>query len=197
MAAESRRQLPLLAGLLGVLLLVLWWQFGGSSAAPAAPAAAGRPAASAPPGRSPAAASTAELFARGVALARLSEDRPAPEESGRDPFRSGASSSAATGTGRGATGAVPTPAVPAPVLPVVPAPPPGPPPPPAISVKFIGIVSRRDIGKVAVLSDGKNVYYGREGEIVDGRWRIVAIGEESLQIEYADGRGRQTVRLTG
>ena len=81
-----------------------------------------------------------------------------------------------------------TPAVQAPL------PPPGPPP---ITVKFIGVVSRRDVGKVAVLSDGKNVYYGREGEIVDGRWRIVSIGEESLQIEHADGRGRQTVRLTG
>ncbi len=75
-----------------------------------------------------------------------------------------------------------------------PLPPPGPPP---ITVKFIGVVSRRDVGRVAVLSDGKNVYYGRAGEIVDGRWRIVSIGEESLQIEYADGRGRQTVRLTG
>ena len=54
-----------------------------------------------------------------------------------------------------------------------------------------------DFGKVAVLSDGRNVYYGRAGEIVDGRWRIVSIGEESLQIEHADGRGRQTVRLSG
>jgi hypothetical protein len=74
---------------------------------------------------------------------------------------------------------------------------PVPPGPPPIAVKFIGLVKRQDIGKVAVLSDGKNVYYGREGEIVDGRWRIVTIGEESLQIEYADGRGRLTVRLTG
>jgi hypothetical protein len=64
-------------------------------------------------------------------------------------------------------------------------------------VKFIGIVERVDVGRLAVLSDGRNVYYGREGEIVDGRWRIVRIGEESLQIEYVDGRGRQTVRLTG
>ena len=75
--------------------------------------------------------------------------------------------------------------------------PPGPPPLAPIVVKFIGVVSRQDVGRVAVLSDGRNVYYGREGEIVDGRWRIVTIGEESLQIEYADGRGRQTVRLTG
>jgi hypothetical protein len=72
----------------------------------------------------------------------------------------------------------------------------GPPPPPPITVKFIGMVTRSDV-RVAVLSDGRNVYHGREGEVVDGRWRIVRIGEESLQIEYVDGRGRQTVRLSG
>jgi hypothetical protein len=197
MAAESRKQLPLLVGLLAVLLIVLWWQFGGSTPAPVATTPAARPAAPpAAPGRAPAAASTAELFARGVALARLSEDRPAPEEGGRDPFRTGVSSPSAGPAGGGST-APPGPVVPPPVTPNVPLQPAGPPPLPPIAVKFIGVVSRRDIGKVAVLSDGKNVYYGREGEIVDGRWRIVAIGEESLQIEYADGRGRQTVRLTG
>lgn len=196
MAAESRKQLPLLVGLLVVLLLVVWWQFGGSTPTPAAQTPPARPAAPpAAPGRAPSAASTAELFARGVALARLSEDRPAPEEGGRDPFRSGGSASA--GPGSGGSTAPPPPVVQPPATPSVPLQPQGPPPPPPISVKFIGVVSRRDIGKVAVLSDGKNVYYGREGEIVDGRWRIVAIGEESLQIEYADGRGRQTVRLTG
>lgn len=196
MAAESRKQLPLLVGVLAVLLLVLWWQFGGSTPTPAAQRPTARPSAPpAAPGRAPAGASTAELFARGVALGRLSEDRPAPEEGGRDPFRNGASASA--GPGGGGSTAAPPPVVSGPLTPSAPVPPPSPPPLPPISVKFIGVVSRRDIGKVAVLSDGKNVYYGREGEIVDGRWRIVAIGEESLQIEYADGRGRQTVRLTG
>lgn len=195
MAAESRKQLPLLVGLMVVLLLVLWWQFGGSTPEPVVRTAARPAAPPAAPVRGAAAASTAELFARGVALDRLNEDRPAPEEGGRDPFRTGVSSSAGSGGG-GPAGPGPA-VIPPPVTPAVPLQPPGPPPPPPIPVKFIGVVSRRDIGKVAVLSDGKNVYYGREGEIVDGRWRIVSIGEESLQIEYADGRGRQTVRLTG
>ena len=136
------------------------------------------------------------MLARGVGLDRLDEDRPAPEEGGRDPFRSGPSASPG-GPGTAGRQARPPPVVPiTPVVPAVPLPP-QPPPVPPITVKFIGVVSRRDVGKVAVLSDGKNVYYGREGEIVDGRWRIVSIGEESLQIEYVDGRGRQTVRLTG
>lgn len=195
MAAESRKQVSLLVGLSAALALVLWWQLGGS------PSPASRAAAKAAPragGPATAGSTTAELFAQGVALPRLSEDRPAPQEGGRDPFRTGAAPATAAGGGAGPSAARPAgPATPPPALPSGPILPPGPPPPPPIAVKFIGVVSRRDIGKVAVLSDGKNVYYGREGEIVDGRWRIVAIGEESLQIEYADGRGRQTVRLSG
>lgn len=193
MAAESRRQLPVLIGLLVVLAAALWWQLGGSSAPPAptgGPARATRPG---PRGGAPRAPDA--VLARGVGLDRLAEDRPAPEEGGRDPFRSGPA--APSEEGPGAAEGPATPAPPVPVTPAVPVGPPQPPPPPPITVRFIGIVSRQDVGKVAVLSDGKNVYYGRVGEIVDGRWRIVSIGEESLQIEYADGRGRQTVRLSG
>ena len=197
MAAESsRRQLPVLVGLLVVLAAVLWWQFGsGSAATPRARnVAAARPTPPVRPGAK-AEPSTAETISEGVRLARLGEQRPSPEEGGRDPFRAGAP--AASGGPVGGPSATPAPAVPTPATPPTPTLPTGPPPPPPIAVKFIGIVSRSDVGKVAVLSDGKNVYYGREGEIVDGRWRIVSIGVESLQIEYVDGRGRQTVRLTG
>ena len=45
--------------------------------------------------------------------------------------------------------------------------------------------------------DGKTVVHGRVNETIEGRYRIVQIGEESLQIEHADGRGRQTIRLLG
>ena len=33
--------------------------------------------------------------------------------------------------------------------------------------------------------------------MIEGRYRIVQIGEESMQIEHLDGRGRQTIRLSG
>jgi hypothetical protein len=39
--------------------------------------------------------------------------------------------------------------------------------------------------------------HGRDGDIVDGRYRIVKIGAESVELTYADGKGRQVVRLTG
>lgn len=190
MAAESRQRLMLGAALAG-LALVGWWQFAGSTP-PAA--AVRRPPVPRPTG--PAALAPSQVLAEGVGLQRLAEDRPAPADGGRDPFRGGAAAPSGNGSGGGVGGGRPvTPVAPPP--PAMPEGPPPPPPVPPITVKFIGVVSRADVGRVAVLSDGKNVYYGRAGEIVDGRWRIVSIGEESLQIEYVDGRGRQTVRLTG
>lgn len=194
MAASSRRQVPTLIGLLLLLAAVVWWQFGGSSPTGARPAGGQRPPTAVRPTDSTVVETPEAILSRGVGLDRLAEDRPAPEEGRRDPFRSGPTAGA--GSSSGVAGPAPPP-VTTPAAPPEPIGPVGPPPPPPISVKFIGVVSRRDVGKVAILSDGKNVYYGRQGEIVDGRWRIVSIGEESLQIEYVDGRGRQTVRLTG
>ena len=39
--------------------------------------------------------------------------------------------------------------------------------------------------------------HGKEGDIIDGRYRILKIGTESIEMAYLDGRGRQTIRLTG
>jgi hypothetical protein len=100
----------------------------------------------------------------------------------------------------------PPPALPPPVAPVerppVPVAPPGPappPPPPPIVLKFIGTVEApgQSAQKIAVLSDGRNVFHGREGDIIEGRFRILRIGAESIEMAYLDGRGRQTIRLTG
>ncbi len=69
---------------------------------------------------------------------------------------------------------------------------------PPIALKFIGIVDApTQGGKVAVLSDGRSVFQGHEGDAIDGRFQIVRIGVESVEMSYLDGRGRQTIRLTG
>ena len=47
----------------------------------------------------------------------------------------------------------------------------------------------------AVLRDDRGVYHGREGDIIEGRYRILKIGAESIELAYVDGRGRQTIRL--
>jgi hypothetical protein len=76
--------------------------------------------------------------------------------------------------------------------------PPPPPPIPPIPLKFVGTLEGRGPGKLAVFSDGKgNPVYAHEGELVMGQYRVVRIGVESVVMEYADGRGRQTIPLRG
>jgi hypothetical protein len=73
----------------------------------------------------------------------------------------------------------------------------GPPPPPPIALKYIGVLDTAQ-GKVAVFRDtGGDIVNGREGDIIDGRYRLLKIGVESADLAYVDGRGRQTIRLSG
>jgi hypothetical protein len=75
----------------------------------------------------------------------------------------------------------------------------GPPAPPPIPLKYIGVLEQgAGAGKVAIFSDGRGgTFYGREGEIIDGRYKVIKIGTESTEVSYVDGRGRQTLRLSG
>jgi hypothetical protein len=74
-----------------------------------------------------------------------------------------------------------------------------PPPPPPIPLRFIGFL--QPVGgadRVAVLSDGRgNVFNGKEGDIIEGRYRLLRVGNDSADLIYVDGRGRQTIRLSG
>lgn len=74
-----------------------------------------------------------------------------------------------------------------------------PPPPPRIPLKYIGEFAdpSKPGRKVAILSDARGVYHGREGDVIEGRYRIERIGVESIELSYLDGRGRQTIRQTG
>ena len=81
---------------------------------------------------------------------------------------------------------------------VAPPAPTGPPPLPPIPLKLIGTVNREGKPTIAVLTDGQGLpMYGVEGGTIAGRYRILRIGVESIEISYLDGRGRQTIRLTG
>ena len=74
-----------------------------------------------------------------------------------------------------------------------------PPPPPPIPLRYIGFLQPRGAaGRVAVLSDGRgNVFDGKEGDIIEGRYRLLRVGNDSADLIYLDGRGRQTIRLSG
>jgi hypothetical protein len=186
MATERSRQL-VLGALVLVLLFVIVKMFPGTSAPPSPTS---NPAAGTSVAKRPQATSTAPAPAA-VHLDALNGERPRPEQAERNLFRFKPKA--------------PPPAPPAPVQPaqpIAPAVPAGPPPPPAlapITLKFIGIVEAPSHGqKIAILSDGRNTpFYGKEGAIIEGRYRILKIGVESVEIAYADGRGRQTIRLTG
>ncbi len=66
-----------------------------------------------------------------------------------------------------------------------------------VPLTFIGFVETPGVeGRVVVLTDGDLVFYGRVGDVIDGRYRIVGLGLESVDIERIDGRGQQTLRLS-
>ena len=67
----------------------------------------------------------------------------------------------------------------------------------SVALKFIGTLDGGRVGRIGVLSDGSFVHHGRVGDIVDGRYRIVRIGVESIELEVVDGGRRMTIRLTG
>ena len=169
-------------GAIAVLALAIWSMWPSSPAPSAsAPAPAAREARQSPGG-----ATTVPP----VKLEELKAERQPPSDTPRNPFRYQPK----------APPPGPPPKkidAPPPIVdtePSKPMPPPGPPP---IPLKFIGTLTRADGVQWAVLSDGKVTMHGRDGDIVDGRYRIVKIGAESIEMTYVDGRGRQVIRLTG
>jgi len=186
MATERSRQL-VLGALVVVLVVVIVKMWPGTSAerAPTSNRAAGPTSAARPQGAAAAPAPPA------VHLEVLNAERPKPEGAERNLFRFKEKAPPVAAQ-------APIPRI-QPEEPPAPAGPPPPPPIPPITLKFIGIVEAPSHGeKIAILSDGRNApFYGKEGAIIEGRYRILKIGVESVEIAYADGRGRQTIRLTG
>jgi hypothetical protein len=183
--ASRQRARGWLLAALGVALvgLVAYQMWPESAAAPAAPASNRRTAAARPGASSD--IDPAELKVRLEALQAKREDFGDGE---RNPFRF-----------------QPPPAPPAPKIPPVtmPAGPVGPPPPPSappippVPLKFMGTVEKPGL-TLAALTDCKGFSYAaREGELIDGRYRLVKIQVESVILEYSNGTGRTTVRKSG
>ena len=121
-----------------------------------------------------------------VRLEALQEPRPDPGTVERDPFRF-----------------KPLPPPPQPQVGQVPESqgfvgPPPPPPVPEIPLRLMGFVELPSGLKLANLSNCKGTTWSvREGETVDGQYRVVKIGLESVVIEYISGKGRQTLGVNG
>jgi hypothetical protein len=181
MGSERSRQL--LIGAVAVALLFTTyriWPRTSTAASPASnqvrAASRARPRADAP------------LTAPDVRLEELSAEKAKPEAGERNLFRFKPKPPPPPPPAPRVVEAAPRP---------VPAGPPPPPPVPPITLKFIGIIDRGG-QKIAVLSDSAgHVDYGSEGAIIGGRYRVLKIGVESIEMAHLDGRGRQTIRLTG
>jgi hypothetical protein len=184
--APDRKVHPaLLAALAAAIgLLLVWWATSGKSALPAA--APSNPTAAAKPSATP--VESGDLKVR---LDALQQPRPPADGGSRNPFRF-------------YTPPPPPPqdrpvAKPVPNLPpegsIVPA---GPAAPPPIPLKYIGLIEGGPgQGKLAAFSDCRATMHGREGDIIAGQYRLVRIGVESVVLEYVDGRGRTTIRMSG
>jgi hypothetical protein len=81
-----------------------------------------------------------------------------------------------------------------------------PPPPPRISetVKFIGVIetSKGKIGAFSIWDPTTRECRGvpspgKEGDVIEGRYRVVRLGIESAVLEHVDGHGRDTLPLNG
>jgi hypothetical protein len=189
--ARDRRLGMVLAALGLVLAFTLYRMWSNTSALPPLSSNGSTEPAASSTRRPPQAGAVA---APDVHLKELDMERPKPALADRNLFRFKPKSVPAPPL------APPTSSVAVvPTVPSGPAQPAQPPPPPPIPLKFIGLIGpTAELPKIAVFSDGKGLpQYGKEGDIILGQFRIVRIGTESIEMSYLDGRGRQTIRLTG
>lgn len=184
MTTKTSRQLGLLALLVAVLVYVVVSQqsadvgtaaIGGATSNAAVPVA-GDSAAGEPP--------------TGVRLDRLQtlqRTRPAP---GRDLFRFRQSPAPAP----------PSPSVGPPPFETFGTAPAGPPPLAPIPLRYFGILERRTgelVGGFTDVMGRGDVFQAKEGDVIEGRYRVLRLGDDSAELAYLDGRGRQTIRQSG
>jgi hypothetical protein len=182
MTPKARRQALIVAGVLAVVAAVFYSTR--DEAVPAAESSAPSNAAAGAGQSVPVVDVQLELLKRAPAEAQ------APE---RNPFRFEAKAPPPAPARRTAAAAPSPPPV------IVPPAPQGPPPPPPIPLRFIGLVDApTQSGRVAIFSDGRgNVIPAKEGDIIEGRYRLLRVGPDSADLAFTDGRGRQTIRLSG
>jgi hypothetical protein len=124
----------------------------------------------------------------GLNLDALTAERPKPVALRRNLFRFAEVTPAS-----GRSLAVPSPRA-------IPQPLPAPPPPAAgaqTPLTLIGIVETPGrTERTAVLRDGRGVYHGREGDIIEGRYRILRIATDSIEVSRIDSDTRDVIRLS-
>jgi hypothetical protein len=71
-----------------------------------------------------------------------------------------------------------------------------PPPPPPIPLKFFGFANRPGESRQAFLLQNDDVFVAKEGDVVNRRYKVVKINNNSVEIEDLLGNNKQTIPLT-
>ncbi len=179
-------------GIFAIFMLVRAFTGGGETAAApsgTASVAAKAPAASSTPGKRKQAADRAKAHAL---LAETldptlrfdllkSSEEVTYKGSGRDIFRSQAP---------------PPPDIPKPIVNPASIAPSAPPPPPPINLKLYGYSQRKNgEAKKVFLSSGEDIFVAKEGDIVNRRYKILKINNNSVDVEDVLTNNRQTLYL--
>jgi hypothetical protein len=181
---ERRRQILRLALLLGVLVAVLWYV--------SDPAVSPRPASD--PRTAGAATAPGQLPVPDTLRLDTLRVAPGGDEPGRNPFVFGQRAQPSAPGSSFLTTPQPAP------VPVVPPPPLAPQGPPPIALRLTGMTVVATGGRTLVtLKDPTSnvLYQAFEGDIVDGRYRVVRVGVQSVVVSYLDGSGLRTLPLGG
>ena len=70
-------------------------------------------------------------------------------------------------------------------------------PPKDIAIPRPKPVEAPSAGLIAVLTDGEAVFQGRQGDTVEGRYRILRVAAERVEIELLPAGGREVLALEG
>ena len=177
------RQLTTLSVAVVALAFVAWYLYGGAPTAAPAPTSNSTSTGSGPGGQAMPGGRIG--LPEPLKLPALDHsDESASEGLTRNPFRFGQPPPP------------PTPVYVAPPPPPPP-PPPGPPPIPDIPLQLVGLETMPGDVRMATMKDTGStaLFTGLEGQVIDGRYRLVKIGLESVVVSYLDGSGRKTLPL--
>jgi hypothetical protein len=76
-----------------------------------------------------------------------------------------------------------------------PAAPSGPPPPPPIDLKFYGFAKQQNGRKLVFLMHGEDIFIAGAGDIVNGRYKVIQVNNNSVVIEDLAYANQQTLPL--